>query len=126
VAAGYDFVLPTDDPESTVAQANWRFCGQCYAMFFNGYPSKGVCAGGAGRQGQGLNFLLPHDVPSTPTAQSGWRFCEKCSVAFFDGYADKRHCRAGGGHVAAGYTFVLPHAPQMPIPGAPQRIDGDA
>ncbi len=90
-------------------QAAWRFCAKCEAMFFDGFPSKGVCAAGGPHQAAGFNFVLPHDVPETPTAQAAWRFCRKCEVMFFDGFPSKGTCAAGGAHEAAGFNFVLPH-----------------
>jgi hypothetical protein len=42
------------------AQDQWRFCDQCNAMFFDGYPTKGLCPAGAGHQSQGFMFVLPH------------------------------------------------------------------
>src|SRR6266702_3705168 len=48
-------------------QAAWRFCAKCEAMFFDGFPSKGVCAAGGPHQAAGFNFVLPHvdDEPAT-------------------------------------------------------------
>ncbi len=88
-------------------QLQWRFCNKCHAMFYNGYPNKGLCAGGGAHVAQGYNFALPHDVPGTPNAQTDWRFCNKCQVMFYDGYPHKGQCPGGGGHVAQGYNFVL-------------------
>jgi hypothetical protein len=90
-------------------QGHWRFCHKCNAMFFNGFPAKGLCAAGGGHEAQGFNFLLPHDVPENPKAQAHWRFCHKCSDMFFDGLPNKGKCKAGGGHAAQGFNFVLPH-----------------
>ena len=39
-------------------QDSWRFCNKCHAMFYNGYPDKGRCAGGGGHVAQGYNFVL--------------------------------------------------------------------
>jgi hypothetical protein len=112
LAAGYNFVLPHD--VAGPGQAEWRFCNKCQAMFFNGYPEKGVCPAGGGHQAAGYNFVLPHDV-SGP-GQTAWRYCQNCHAMFYDGYAQKGHCpaasgphAAGSGHVAAGYHFVLNH-----------------
>ncbi len=46
-----------------VLQANWRFCRKCNAMFFDGFPEKGVCPAGSGHEAAGFNFVLPHDLP---------------------------------------------------------------
>jgi hypothetical protein len=114
-AAGFNFVLPHDTPES--GQKDWRFCHRCEAMFFDGSPQKGFCSAGGGHEAAGFNFVLPHDnMPETPTAQAAWRFCEKCHAMFFDGFPDKGRCPVGGlipsagrRHKAQGFNFVLPH-----------------
>lgn len=44
---GWIFALPNDRQgagEST-GQGNWRFCGGCESLFFDGFASKGVCPG---------------------------------------------------------------------------------
>jgi ribosomal protein S27AE len=90
-------------------QTDWRYCGKCHGMFFDGYPEKGTCPVGGGHDAIGYNFVLPHDVPGTTTAQDAWRYCGKCHGMFFDGYPEKGTCPVGGGHDAIGYNFVLPH-----------------
>ena len=90
-------------------QNNWRYCGKCHAMFFDGYPQKGICPTGGGHQASGFMFYLPHDLATTPTAQDQWRYCQKCEVMFYDGYPQKGTCPAGGGHQASGFMFILPH-----------------
>ena len=90
-------------------QADWRFCGKCSVMFFDGFPDKAHCAGGGGHQAIGLNFTLPHDTPETPKAQANWRFCGKCHGLFFDGFPQKGACPGGGGHQSVGFNFTLPH-----------------
>jgi len=85
-------------------QPNWRFCNKCEALFFDGYPQKGVCAAGGGHVAAGYNFTLRYDAKAEGT--SGWRFCNKCQVLFMSA-GSKVICAAGGRHVAAGYNFVL-------------------
>ena len=41
-------------------QVAWRFCQKCEAMFFDGYPNKGICAAGGGHEAEGFDFVLPH------------------------------------------------------------------
>jgi hypothetical protein len=89
------------------AQAGWRYCQKCESMFFDGYPTKGVCPAGGAHSAAGYDFVLPHDI-SGP-GQPDWKFCQKCQSMFFDGYPTKGVCPAGGAHSAAGYNFVLPH-----------------
>lgn len=92
-------------------QNDWRFCIKCQALFFDGYPDKGVCpADQANHVAAGYHFVVPYDVPQTATAQGAWRFCNKCYVLFFDGYPDKKTCPvADRKHRAAGYVFVISH-----------------
>ncbi len=108
-AAGFNFVLPHDASGSEWAQRDWRYCQKCHAMFFDGYPDKGLCPSGGGHSAAGFNFVLTHDVPRSALAQSDWRYCLKCHTMFFDGYPGKGVCQAGGGHAAAGFNFVLSH-----------------
>jgi hypothetical protein len=67
-AAGFNFVLAHDIPESPTKQGKWRFCVKCQEMFFDGFPlnpdgspNKGICAAGGGHEAAGFNFVLTHD-----------------------------------------------------------------
>jgi hypothetical protein len=92
------------------AQDGWRFCNKCNTMFFDGFPDKGRCVGGAGHRAEGHNFFLPFDVPPSDMEQTSWRFCKKCEVLFFDGFPNnKGRCQGGGAHEPQGFVFVLPH-----------------
>src|SRR4051794_24270359 len=64
-AQGYDFELPHGNQllESEKAQVNWRYCGKCFSMFYDGFPDKGKCSAGGGHAAQGYKFRLPHDMP---------------------------------------------------------------
>ncbi|MHC5595876.1 MAG: hypothetical protein ACYTXC_07950, partial [Nostoc sp.] len=70
------------DFAAVLAQSNgqneWRYCGKCHGMFYNGYLNKGLCPAGSGHQAIGYNFVLPHDISGTPTTQNEWRYCGKC------------------------------------------------
>lgn len=107
VAAGYVFSLPHDAPGTNTTQTEWRYCGKCHVMFYDGYPQKGACSSGGGHTSIGYMFVLPHDVQPSSKTQAAWRYCDKCHVMFYDGYAQKGACAAGGGHNASGYNFVL-------------------
>jgi hypothetical protein len=116
VANGFTFVLPHDIPEAGNGQGAWRFCQNCFGMFFDGFEQapgphpKGICpVGGGGHVPQGFVFVLPHDVPPTAQAQGDWRFCQNCFGMFWNGTDGKGACPARGGHLAQGVTFVLPH-----------------
>ncbi|WP_194235900.1 hypothetical protein [Streptomyces sp. CB01881] len=115
-AAGFNFALPHDIPDTPTAQSAWRFCAKCHGMYFDGFPDKGTCPASGPHAAAGFNFVLPHDIPDTPTAQSAWRFCAKCHGMYFDGFPDKGACPASGPHAAAGFNFVLPH-------DVPSRLD---
>ena len=56
----FEYTLSHDVPGTAIAQNNWRFCAKCFTMFFDGYPSKGVCAAGGAHEAAGYNFVLPH------------------------------------------------------------------
>lgn len=90
-------------------QGNWRYCGNCHSMFYDGFAAKGICVNGGGHVASGFNFDLPHDIPPTASTQEQWRYCKKCFLMFFNGDTDKGTCTTGGGHLADGYVFVLPH-----------------
>jgi len=103
-----NYVLKYNVPETPKAQAAWRFCNKCNALFFDGYPQKGSCPAGGGHAAQGYMFVLPHDIGAGGPFQGFWRYCQKCHVMFFDeSKTDKGRCAAGGGHSAAGFFFVL-------------------
>ena len=114
-AIGFEFLLPhdTDTDETLECQSNWRFCGKCFDIFYDGYDNKGVCAkDGAGHSAVGYNFALSHDADESLEHQRNWRFCGKCFALFFDGYTEKGVCpKDGAGHSATGYNFVLTHNP---------------
>lgn len=91
-------------------QGDWRYCGKCQQLFFDGYSgNKGRCAGGGSHSANGYHFRIRYDAPKgrPDLWQYDWRFCHKCQTMFFDGYPNKGRCPAGGGHAASGYMFGL-------------------
>lgn len=110
-AQGINFTLSHGNQltETEKAQANWRYCGKCFSMFYDGFADKGKCAGGGGHSATGFKFRLAHDIAGDGRNQSNWRYCQKCHVMFYDGFPGKGRCAGGGAHSAYGYTFVLPH-----------------
>lgn len=56
-----NFVLPHDAADTSTTQTEWRYCGKCHAMFYDGYEEKGRCSGGDGHVAQGHVFVLPHE-----------------------------------------------------------------
>ncbi len=124
---GDNYFLPiTKDSSIHKAQADWRWCDKCYALFFNGYrPNKGKCPAGGGHNASGSFYRIPYDVPSDASNRGGYRFCTKCHWMFWDGYKAKGVCPGGGGNTAAGYHFVLPHdVPQTFSTRVPLHTDG--
>ncbi len=56
----FNFVLPHDVQESfPQTQTNWRFCSNCFGMFFDGSTAKGRCPAGGVHVAQGFVFVLP-------------------------------------------------------------------
>jgi hypothetical protein len=108
VSQGFRFLMHYDPAKGDAGrrQYDWRFCGKCSGMFFDGYPAKGRCPAGASHSAAGWMFGLVHQAP-TGWQQNAWRGCNKCSALFYDGYPKKGACTAGGGHVAQGYTFYV-------------------
>jgi hypothetical protein len=47
---GWTFVLPNDTEGAapTTGQPDWRYCGHCKSLFFDGYAHKGVCPSAPG------------------------------------------------------------------------------
>jgi hypothetical protein len=111
IAQGFMFYLPWNissaDPNTT--QDQWRYCGKCHALFYDGYTPKGVCPAGDGHEAAGWTFIVPHDVGASANMQDEWRFCDKCHSMFYDGYTPKGVCPAGDEHHAQGFMFDLPH-----------------
>lgn len=103
-----DYRLPHDVPFHAFAsqQSDWRFCRNCFALFYNGFEPDGVCPA-SGHRPAGFDFSLPHDTPGG--GQDQWRFCSRCYQLFYDGYPTKGSCARGGAHTAAGFDFRLDH-----------------
>lgn len=61
-AQGHNFVLTHDiqnRPAFRSYQQQWRFCGKCKSLFYDGFPAmKGNCTAGGGHTAQGYNFAL--------------------------------------------------------------------
>lgn len=50
---------------ANTTQSSWRFCKECFVIYFDGYESKGNCAGGhfegEGHKAAGWDFFLVTD-----------------------------------------------------------------
>lgn len=65
--ASFNLLVPYADVSSSgsgTAQTDWRFCEQCLGLFYNGFPTKGVCRGGHPHRAYAasLNYVLPRQV----------------------------------------------------------------
>jgi hypothetical protein len=99
-------------PETAHAQANWRLCAKCAAVYYDGYADKGPCdAGDTHTADPRFNFALPHGVPAGPHAEDGWEYCVKCKVLFYDRLESKGNCAGTGPHKSDpnAFHFVLTH-----------------
>jgi hypothetical protein len=107
LAVGWIFGLPFE-PTAVPGQPDWRFCGKCRGLFWDGDPAfKGSCPKDGVHVAAGWRFVLPFELPSEPTpvaGQFGWRFCGGCAGLFWDGEANKGLCQGasgGGFHLRA-------------------------
>ncbi len=119
LALGWKFVLPFQ-PTSVQGQPDWRFCGKCGGLFWDGDPNfKGACSKGGAHEAIGWTFVLPFQ-PTSVQGQPDWRFCGKCAGLFWNGDPNfKGACPKGGVHEAIGWTFVLPFEPTV-VQGQPE------
>jgi hypothetical protein len=92
LAAGWHFILPSLETGGGQGQPDWRLCGNCGGLFWDGDPNfKGVCVNGRG--------------------QPNWRFCGKCGGLFWNGDPNfKGVCPKGDVHSAPAlsWNFILP------------------
>lgn len=119
LAQGFNFTIHYDAGRGGASQSqyDWRFCGKCKAMYWDGSASKGHCPAGGGHQANGFNFGLNFNHSTGTVAQSDWRFCQRCNDLFWNGGPNKGLCPAGGGHVAQGFTFDIPFIAHPEDPG---------
>jgi hypothetical protein len=108
-------------------QPNWRYCNNCFVLFFDGYESKGSCKAGGGHAAAGYNFWLFHSQPAEladgPNRQSNWRFCNQCFAMYFAGHQNNSGaCPASAyGHNPQGFNFSLNHdVPEGPLKSQPE------
>jgi hypothetical protein len=68
-----------------VGQNNWRFCSKCYCLWWNGNPSKGVCAAG-GRHTAFQSAAGPRTTPADPEGGGGtFDYCLVADPVLFAG-----------------------------------------
>lgn len=59
VAGAYAAPASAQGSKLRAVQEKWRFCANCYGMFFWGYPDHGRCPVGGSHSAAGYNFVLP-------------------------------------------------------------------
>ena len=97
-----------------MAQSNWRFCENCFGLWFNGNPDNGVCPAPAAPSGQHvLTGSGDYTLETTPAGgQDNWRWCHKCEGLYFNGNPAAGVCPAGGAHDVSGSgDYVLQFGP---------------
>jgi hypothetical protein len=96
--------------DNMAVQSNWRMCGLCMGIFFNGHPTKGVCPHHNGLPGlasqhlpdPSIRFQLTISTQKTPGFQDKWRWCRRCEGLFFHGNSSDGRCPA----VGLGHDFI--------------------
>jgi hypothetical protein len=118
-----------NEPADATHQPGWRFCIDCFGLFFEPTNAGGCPAnqGGAHRRFVGtgtplvpphplagvrdqrpFNYRLSHDVvPDPPDHESGWRRCGQCSLLFQEADVNDSHCPKGGPHRVDGQSPVF-------------------
>lgn len=95
----------TYDDSTGPGQGDWRYCRKCSVLFFDGYPEKGVCAGGGGHEAAGYNFFLYHNRQPYAHEEGNWHYCLKCH-ALFTTSVTQAGCPADGkGHQTSPSAF---------------------
>jgi hypothetical protein len=133
-------------PPDATHEPNWRFCIDCFALFFEPKNTGGCRAnnngGGPHRpfppgglvaphplshlsDQRPFNYSLSHDIaPQPPDHQAGWRRCGRCAVLFFEPDINESRCPKGGPHQVdpTGHAYqvstVEPPPPEDPRAGA--------
>jgi hypothetical protein len=130
-----NFYLPYAAPVQTGTQGSWRFCENCFVLFYAGRGGNdlGTCAspkspksttnpGYLSHAPGGTVFTLPYGSPATQLAESNWRFCGQCYEMFYCAPEGAQgHCPAvpppdSGPHAAQGKdVFTLQFATEPSI-----------
>jgi Ricin-type beta-trefoil lectin domain-like len=104
----------------TAGQSNWRWCDKCSGLFYNGYPTHGVCPTGGEHNGtNSWNYHL-----NSAGGQSNFRWCNKCYSMHFGGI--KGVCPAGGEHSTVGsgdYSIPFTDPPVIVVPATKEYIE---
>jgi hypothetical protein len=76
-----------------LGQTNWRYCKNCYTLFFGGNVTPGRCQAGGNHDSGDGRYLAIHDVAGFP-GDAGWRWCSRCQELVHG----PGICPAGGAH----------------------------
>jgi hypothetical protein len=108
---GFHFLLPHDIADGPTSEANWRYCGKCEVLFWDGDDiNKGHCVRGGGHQAVGLNYVLSEGSDEDSQNQANWYRCNKCTAIFWNNDPNNKGlCPGGGTHQATGPSLILPH-----------------
>src|SRR5262249_28228663 len=109
-AAGEYLSGKSNNVEGDYRQDNWRYCGQCHALFFATNPDSACPASGEHAYGGSGNYTLSVVGGIAPPGQQDWRYCSKCHALFF-ALSANIWCPKGPGkaHVAWGDSYALVH-----------------
>lgn len=121
VAATVLATVGTGAPASAwtnTTHAPYRFCGDCFVMFYWGFAPSGHCpATGTTHRQVGWIFKIPFGGGWTPNDQPDWRWCRNCFGLFFSGsWPNQGRCigtnienipHRTGSNIP--FNYVLPH-----------------
>jgi hypothetical protein len=110
------YVLPHDMPDPPpTSQDSWRFCQRCSAIYYDGYPDKGHCAGAMAVS----DTATEHATNPFEAAISAGQEQRVSESSHFPGSAPTHTApppippvqghEVRIGHLAAGFDFILPH-----------------
>lgn len=93
-------------------QNEWRYCQKCHCLFYNGFPTSGVCPAGGDHVAQGWNFFLDYDANErSKDQQFRWFYCPQCfAITWIGDKSGKRGVCPGGPlgyHDWKGFHFGL-------------------
>lgn len=102
---------PENDARVTSREKNWFPCPKCFAVFYGGRTTQGVCPGGGehwrNSEGEGL-VLNMSDCSDCygDNCSNQFYFCKNCSCLFYTPDKSKSAaCPSGGKHAAENWDF---------------------
>jgi hypothetical protein len=117
---GYSAQAPGTGLSSVVAaddgfEEDWRWCGKCMSLFWEGDTTNGFCAGSGWHRPQGKKNYRLGRKPD-PLGESNWKWCKNCQMLFWAGGPDMGVCPGTGkGHDSSnGTVYTLRHSSSGP------------